>query len=391
MIGGDVSTVSDAEGEVMENHPNTAGDVLSVVSTFIADMQQKPLLLDASPSFVLDFLRTLQARYRNEYSCTRAAASPSISLLSLSEPLLKNIFLHLDGPTLLQCLTVCKDFHRVASDPRLWKSLCLRIAESFKTDPHLWHFFRRRVARNHPKSYQLLYVPLRERGSWTCALKKTGRFVCNLRILHLWGPPPNTRPSELVVERRFNVDYLDTFILPDPCLLYFEPATPEDEAEYYGFISYLKSKHRAGLALEEDSRIIFIPPCSYAERQFGYRGSRLLGVMQIHFPPLLDIQAGGPIALDFAVSAPRFPQDDATSPTQMTRSGPSRGRGPPHEPCQAEPSRGQESPPRATTRGQVSSPSGATTLGQVSPSGATTQGQVSPPSGAQGSSSGTAT
>lgn len=43
---------------------------------------------------------------------------------------------------------------------------------------------------------------------------------------------------------------------------------------------------RAGLALEGDRRIIFIPPCDYSRNVLGYDGNGLLGIVQHSYPPL---------------------------------------------------------------------------------------------------------
>lgn len=43
---------------------------------------------------------------------------------------------------------------------------------------------------------------------------------------------------------------------------------------------------RAGLALEGERRIIFIPPCDYSSRYLQYTGKGLVGIVQRSYPPL---------------------------------------------------------------------------------------------------------
>mmetsp|Transcript_24059 Transcript_24059/g.94781 ORF Transcript_24059/g.94781 Transcript_24059/m.94781 type:complete len:109 (+) Transcript_24059:1482-1808(+) len=88
-------------------------------------------------------------------------------------------------------------------------------------------------------------------------------------------------PSTLTVERRFALMHLTLAMLPiNSPLLYFEPETDGDKEGLEGFIQYLIRRDRAGLALEQHRRYIFIPPCDYS-RDRRYEGKSLLGGVQL--------------------------------------------------------------------------------------------------------------
>ena len=121
---------------------------------------------------------------------------------------------------------------------------------------------------------------------------KTGRFICNLSAHQISGTPLDEHglPQTLIVERRFNMAHLRTFILPDSSVLFFEPLEESDRAGFKDFIDYLTKRTRAGLALEEQRRFIFIPPCEYLRSQVQYDGPSLVGVVQNAYPPLAPAQ-----------------------------------------------------------------------------------------------------
>eukprot|EP00736_Rhodelphis_marinus_P006019 Rmarinus@m.5827 len=315
----------------------TAQDALNDLRSFLEYVEAKPSLLGESPSFVFDHFRTLNQKYKNNDPIDFQVFN---YFNLLPDEITAFIFSFLDGHDLFNCLQTCKAFHRVALEDTLWKSVCIRRCRSLETDIHLLQFLGRRgnqspkndfekqqyqltngVPNTPPRtrrgssaaasscdeegsdsasspklplrtkcSFRAMYPAVSSMAVWQCELKKTGRFVCRLNAFHLQGPEPQTRPTDLIVGRRFNLDHLHNFILPEASLLYFEPLSRDDDDGYEEFISYLKTKHRAGLALEEDARIIFIPPCSYAKDTFGYEGERLLGVVQAHFPPLVEPQ-----------------------------------------------------------------------------------------------------
>jgi len=89
----------------------------------------------------------------------------------------------------------------------------------------------------------------------------------------------------LVVERRFNIQHLESFVVPDASLLYFEPQAEADVDGFTEFIEYLTKRSRAGLALDDNRRFIFVPPCAFA-RNRNYTGESLLGVVQDAYPPM---------------------------------------------------------------------------------------------------------
>ena len=98
---------------------------------------------------------------------------------------------------------------------------------------------------------------------------------------------PADLPYTLVVERRFNLTHLSTFVVAGASVLYFEPETESDRPGFNEFIDYLLKRRRAGLALEDERRIIFVPPCEYS-KHINYEGASLLGIVQFHHPPLAN-------------------------------------------------------------------------------------------------------
>lgn len=77
-----------------------------------------------------------------------------------------------------------------------------------------------------------IYPTVSRIPQWRCSLKKTGRFICNV-VAHQFPGQPLPEPglpSILEVERRFSTLHLNTFVLPEASVLYFEPE--EDSALY---------------------------------------------------------------------------------------------------------------------------------------------------------------
>lgn len=77
---------------------------------------------------------------------------------------------------------------------------------------------------------------------------------------------------------------LETLVLPDASLLYFEPESESDKVCFDKFIEYFSKASRAGLALDDQRRFIFILPCHYARTQLEYQGRSLLRFVQDVLP-----------------------------------------------------------------------------------------------------------
>jgi len=263
-------------------------------------------LRDGSASFMRDHIRTLLAVSSDNAEKAIRLASEERRLRgvqgefgtrslhpgffsSLGDDVLQRVMHSLGGEDLCRSRQVCKRWSKFASDETLWKRLCLAIWRALDTDPALWAVVNPEVLFNDLARWRKIYPSVRGRRRWTCRLQKTGRFVCDLVAHQISGGPLGDKglPSTLIVERRFNINHLQTFVLPEASVLYFEPATDADRAGYEEFIAYLLRRTRAGLALEDQRRFIFIPPCAYS-RQLNYLGPSLLGVVQIAYPPLAN-------------------------------------------------------------------------------------------------------
>lgn len=87
------------------------------------------------------------------------------------------------------------------------------------------------------------------------------------------------------MERRFSTAHLQSSVIPNAALLYFEPESEVDRKGLDDYIEYLDVRERVGLVLEGDLRIILVPPCDYGRTQVGYLGRSLLGFVQFAYPP----------------------------------------------------------------------------------------------------------
>ncbi|KAI0567780.1 hypothetical protein FGB62_1g246 [Gracilaria domingensis] len=206
----------------------------------------------------------------------------------IPDEIAKHVFAFLGGRDLARAREVCKRWNDFASEERLWKRLCTQNWSSLETDQALWRILDKNITMGDPNCWRNIFPKIEKTPKWTCRLQKTGRFICNLIAHQISGTPIGDvgLPNVLVVERRFNIVHLQTFILNDASVLYFEPESEEDRHGFDEFIEYLNKRTRAGLALEEQRRFIFIPPCDYTRTQIDYHGRSLLGVVQNAYNPL---------------------------------------------------------------------------------------------------------
>ncbi|GJD08717.1 hypothetical protein Gasu2_30050 [Galdieria sulphuraria] len=256
--------------------PDSVSFILSELQGIVAYVDSKPSLATGSCSFIRDRLRTLlvvsssyarqnQSQLRESGSvCTESDScvclkkhwdSTCSSLLCLQpfsflpDDIVRLILRFLEADDLGRARRVCKKWYEFCSDESLWKEQCLSRWRSLEWDESAWAL----VTGD---------MPLEENYS--------------RRWIRL----------TLIVERRFNISHLETFVLPDAARFYFEPETREDEEGYFAFIEYLLHRNRAGLALEGERRIIFIPPCDYSSHYLQYSGKGLVGIVQRSYPPL---------------------------------------------------------------------------------------------------------
>jgi hypothetical protein len=300
--------------------PDSVPAMVAEIRKLLDYVSSKPTLQCGSASFMRDYLRTLlitssvaadeaiaeAARAAKETdrmtgisSTSDALALVSSHMSAMSSPhytafframpdeLAKHIFSFLDDKHLAVAREVCRKWNEFGCEEHLWKALCIKRWRSLDTDAELWKLIDKNVPIDSPTRWRSIYPTISSRAQWPCRLQKTGRFICNLVAHHISGAPlgPSGLPKILVVERRFNILHLQTFVLPDASVLYFEPEQESDRAGFADFIEYLTKRTRAGLALEDERRFIFIPPCDYTNTHVGYGGQSLLGVVQHAYPP----------------------------------------------------------------------------------------------------------
>jgi len=281
--------------------PDSIPALVDQLRKLIYYVESKPALAHGSASFMRDYLRTMllensvmaqdviQASSKAHKKDVAAGRKPPAEHFKhIPEELAKHIFSFLDGEHLARTREVCRKWNEFASEEPLWKALCLKKWKSLETDEHLWRLISRNIPRDSPNRWKKIYPEVQRSAQWNCRLQKTGKFICNLIAHQISGTPVGELglPSILIVERRFNILHLQTFVLPDAAVLYFEPEQESDKAGFNDFIEYLNRRTRAGLALEDQRRFIFIPPCEYTRTQVEYHGSSLLGVVQNAYPPL---------------------------------------------------------------------------------------------------------
>lgn len=196
----------------------------------------------------------------------------------LPDDVLPRVFSFFDEVSLSTALEVSRKWRKYASDDELWKSLAFKNWTSLATDKDLLPLLEQnKPVRNRWRSI------VRETPMSVCRLHKMSKAVCTVTAHQIHGKPV-TLPSPLVVERRFSLTYLDTFVVPGAALFYLEPEVESDREEFNGLINYLTERSRAGLVIYGYKRVIVIPPCEYARTQLGYHGSSLVAVVQYKYP-----------------------------------------------------------------------------------------------------------
>lgn len=280
--------------------PDSVPVLVAQLNQLLRYVASKPKLQNGSASFMRDYLRTLLIQssvIAEEVNTTTEKLSkaglgqrsnPMEAFRNFPDELAKHVFSFLDGRNLAQVREVSRKWNEFACDDQLWKVQCLKLWKALETDTDVWKLIDRLVDPTGPDCWKQIYPKIHKTSRWKCRLQKTGRFICNLVAHQLSGAPlgEGGLPSILVVERRFNISHLQTFVLPEATVLYYEPEEDRDRAGYDEFIEYLHHRTRAGLALVDQKRYIFIPPCSYSRQNVSYHGYGLLGVVQHAYPPL---------------------------------------------------------------------------------------------------------
>ncbi|CAN8066550.1 unnamed protein product [Agarophyton chilense] len=280
--------------------PDSVPALVQQLHNLINYIALRPALHHASASFLRDSLRTLllqnekaavdslnAAAKLHRNAVAAGSASPQHFFTTLPDEITKHIFTFLDGKNLARCREVCSKWNSFASCEKQWKNLVTRQWRSLQSDVHAWKLIDSSVDPNGANRWRMIYPKASRIPKWRCRLQKTGRFMCNL-VAHQIGGATIADcglPEVLVVERRFNLQHLQAFVMADATVLYFEPESEEDRCGYEDFIEYLIKRTRAGLALDEQQRFIFIPPCEYTRNQVKYEGRSLLGVVQNAYPP----------------------------------------------------------------------------------------------------------
>uniref|UniRef100_A0A7S0ZH25 F-box domain-containing protein n=1 Tax=Timspurckia oligopyrenoides TaxID=708627 RepID=A0A7S0ZH25_9RHOD len=314
--GGRAGRLSSKFGVELKENEDSVDKLVCELELMIQYAQSKPALRQGSASFLRDHLRTLLIVSSNnaqrlidqtdsKFGAVQLLSSHSHNAYdsnALPHEVLDLIFSKLDGNSLATCRQVSKSWKEFASCHKLWKSLCLKHWRALQYDSNLWPIIYRsdtnssnensinllKESYNHERWIRI-YPLIKGFPSWKIRLQKTGRFICNLIAHQISGRSLTSYglPETLVVERRFNILHLENFILPEASVLYYEPESESDRNGFEEFIQYLTNRTRAGLALDDQRRFIFIPPCEYSKTHLGYSGNALLGVIQVAFPPLL--------------------------------------------------------------------------------------------------------
>uniref|UniRef100_A0A7S2ZMD2 F-box domain-containing protein n=3 Tax=Rhodosorus marinus TaxID=101924 RepID=A0A7S2ZMD2_9RHOD len=283
--------------------PDSVPRMESELKGLIEYVRRKPQLSDANAAFMRDSLRTMLIKCTREAELAFETESSIVDSPSRSSSIsgddskdentavewyavhdiLEAVFRYLSAKDLSVARGVSKDWNKCGSKPSLWKQLCLRQPwRSLETDRALWSLIDPMLDVKDPDVWRKVYPTLARRKWWRCKLMKTNKFVCNLIVHQIDGESLGDNfPSTLTVERRFALMHLTLAMLPiNSPLLYFEPETDGDKEGLEGFIQYLIRRDRAGLALEQHRRYIFIPPCDYS-RDRRYEGKSLLGGVQL--------------------------------------------------------------------------------------------------------------
>eukprot|EP00186_Timspurckia_oligopyrenoides_P001634 CAMPEP_0182449022 /NCGR_PEP_ID=MMETSP1172-20130603/31361_1 /TAXON_ID=708627 /ORGANISM="Timspurckia oligopyrenoides, Strain CCMP3278" /LENGTH=362 /DNA_ID=CAMNT_0024646109 /DNA_START=107 /DNA_END=1195 /DNA_ORIENTATION=- len=272
--------------------------LVSELRQVIDYVESRPSLSDGNASFLRDRLRTLVAKSSSEArtsiritnqrfeSQSKIDANLARSgIESLPDDVIGHVFSFLDGPSLANAQGVSKRWKSVAETPSLWKKLCIDHWNALAHDEALWPIVCRpdpTILESGKDKWRLAYPYIRDHESFKVRIQKTGRFVCNAVVHRLAGPALNlsAMPDTIIVERRFNVLHLESFVVPESSILYFEPEDQVDKEALQEFIAYLSGRNRAGLALDERHRFMVLPPCEYSKDQLEYYGNAMLGVVQ---------------------------------------------------------------------------------------------------------------
>lgn len=113
-------------------------------------------------------------------------------------------------------------------------------------------------------------------------MQKTGMFNCNIIAHQIAGSDvTNTElPNEVFLERQFGLMPLAACVQPDASMRYLESKGRSDRAGFNHCIDLLNRANRAGQAVENERRFMFIPPCDYIRTKIRYYGQSLIGVFQ---------------------------------------------------------------------------------------------------------------
>lgn len=217
---------------------------------------------------------------------TGRSEEPCGGFESISDELKRRVFGFLDGQTLARVREVCTLWNQLASAESLWKALCLKQCSSLLTDEALWGRIDQDIDMKSQSCWRRIYPKVYGRPR-KIRLQKTSHLVANVIARQIRGPPLGDvgLPSSLIVERRFHIDHLPTFLVPDAAVVYFEPESDGDGDGFDDFIEYLRRRNRAGLALDEHRRYMLVPSCEYTDAQVMLQGRRLLGFVQNVYPP----------------------------------------------------------------------------------------------------------
>lgn len=208
----------------------------------------------------------------------------------VSDNLLRSVLSFLDGRDLARSREVCRRWDAVCDDS-LWRSLALRKCRALASDDAAWSLFDDGVDVGATQSdkWRRIYPAILASPRCAVRLQKVDSFICNI-LAHQVRPrvalDEGGLPEVLVMERRFRLAHLNTFILPNAALMYLEPQNDEDQPAFEEFTQYLQRIARAGLAMQGDRRFILLPPCEYTKTEVGYTGESLLGIVQYAYPPL---------------------------------------------------------------------------------------------------------
>lgn len=259
--------------------PDSVPALVAQLRGLLDYVASKPTLQHGSASFMRDYLRTMliqnsvmaeeaiqtASRLHKAEVVAGRARSNNECFKTIPDELAKHIFGFLDGHNLARAREVCRRWNVFACEEPLWKALCLRRWRSLETDQDLWKLIDKNVDPTAPNRWFKIFPKVNESEQWRCRLQKTGRFICNLIAHHISGEPLGKQglPSTMIVERRFNILHLQQFVLPNASVLYFEPESESDREGFDDFIDYLNRRTRAGLALDDPRRFIFIPVCVY--------------------------------------------------------------------------------------------------------------------------------